>query len=436
MKIRTDKIALGAFVLSMCLAAFVYGIAVVKYEIFPFDQISHTYKELWASLDRPHQLDPIRYENAGAKVYDRKAMSPGVTLITTFWPETGWQPGLRIIDADGRTLHHWNANPENIWPESPHSDLKAGLFNKVGNYVHGSYLFENGDVLINIEYLGFARLNACSEVIWTLPYRTHHSVSRDDAGRFWVSGLKWVEEGSDRAADFPGLQTPFGEETVLNVTPDGKIVKEISILQALFDSEYKHLLWNYQMFTDDILHLNDVEPLGRNTKGFGPLFEPGDLVISMRFLSTVAVIDQAGKFKWVAEGLFDRQHDPDFEDGGWITVFDNREDGTNLGEYLGGSAIRAIRPLTGEVRQIYPINGSPSFYSGQGGKHQLLENGNRLITEADAGRVFEIDAAGRTVWEWVNQPYDEESVTEVLEGTRYTIAPEVVASWPCGPGSR
>ena len=29
-----------------------------------------------------------------------------------------------------------------------------------------------------------------------------------------------------------------------------------------------------------------------------------------------------------------------------------------------------------------------------GGKHQILDNGNRLITEARAGRVFEIDPGG------------------------------------------
>lgn len=69
------------------------------------------------------------------------------------------------------------------------------------------------------------------------------------------------------------------------------------------------------------------------------------------------------------------------------------------------------------------------FYTKHGGKVQRLENGNLLITEARRGRVFEVDEAGRTVWEWVAQRYNSKLVPEVLEGTRYALSAEQVAAW-------
>jgi len=135
--------------------------------------------------------------------------------------------------------------------------------------------------------------------------------------------------------------------------------------------------------------------------------------------------------KWLTSDRFVRQHDPDFTADGRIVVFDNRRDGSVTGDQLGGSAITAIDPSTDAVSAIYPAAAGRHFYSATGGKHQRLGNGNHLITEAGAGRVFEIDPAGRTVWEWIQRPFDADTVPEVLEGTRYPLQPEEVAAWPC-----
>ena len=46
--------------------------------------------------------------------------------------------------------------------------------------------------------------------------------------------------------------------------------------------------------------------------------------------------------------------------------------------------------------------GGERFYSEAWGEQQPLPNGNVLITESYAGRVFEINRAGDIVWSWVN----------------------------------
>ncbi|MCJ7801948.1 MAG: arylsulfotransferase family protein [Candidatus Marinimicrobia bacterium] len=124
------------------------------------------------------------------------------------------------------------------------------------------------------------------------------------------------------------------------------------------------------------------------------LFEYGDIVVSLRELSSIVVLDSLGKTKWLCTGIFTKQHDPDFEQNGWITVFDNRAG-------LGRSMIREINPISNEVKTLYPTNQDQVFYSMVGGKHQKLNNGNRLITETCAGRVFEISPEGETIWEWI-----------------------------------
>ena len=431
MMTRSDRVARTLFTVSVLILAFGYGVAAHKYDLFPYTLSRDGIHTLETRLERPHFLFPVRYEEAGAKVYDRDEISPGVTLLTSYWPENGWSPGVRIINADGEMLHHWDINAAEIWPESPYSDTIAGTMNTPDNYVHGSHLFPNGDILINVEYLGLVRLDGCGGIVWKLPYRTHHSISRAEDGNFWVSAVKWVDIGSARAAEFPGLTPPYGEDMVLKVSPDGRILQEISVLKMLFDGGYQYLLWKYHSIAEDVTHINDVEELSTQMADNFPLFAAGDLVISLKHISSVLVFDPAGRIKWLDSHHFNRQHDADFESTGRVVVFDNREDGTDTGDYLGGSAISAINPASGEYQQIYPAGDSNGFFTNAGGKHQLLPNGNRLITEVRAGRVFEIDPSGRTVWEWIQQPYDARLVAEVMEGSRYAVSPGVVASWQC-----
>lgn len=432
MKFNVDRLAVMFFVLSIVGLSFIYGIAAHKYKLFPYAPlIRDGIRVIETHFEEPHFLVPIRYDGIGVTIHARKAVSPGVTLVTSYWPETKWKPGIRIIDAEGTTLHSWNVDPEEIWSDSIHRDAFTDMQVSM-SYIHGTYLFPNGDVLINLEYLGLVRVDACGAVVWKLPYRTHHSISRDEEGNFWIPAIKWVDVESDRVVVFPGLRPPFGEETAIKVSPTGEVLQEISLLKALFDSEYKRLLWKYRQRTGDLIHVNDVEPLDKDIADKFSSFNVGDLLVSFRNINSVAVLDASGKIKWLESEPFNQQHDPDFEDNGRITIFDNRSDGSQIGEHLGGSIISSINPTSGDLQTIYPVDNSRVFFTEMAGKHQKLENGNRLITEAGAGRIFEIDSLGNVVWEWIHQAYDKDWVPEVLEATRYNISSKVVATWPCG----
>ena len=434
-----ERLPVLFFVGAICFFSFAFGVIVIRFQVFPYSVLNRGFDE-WRQLAvdpaSRNFLRPVHYAEKppGTKIYDPEQIMPGATLLTTHWPETDWTPGIRLIDVNGNTINHWEVRPKEIWPESPYEDKAKNTMNFNDNVIHGTYLFPNGDILFNIEYLGLIRMDSCGEVLWKLPYRTHHSVDRDDAGNFWVSGMKWIEAGDERAALFPGLTVPFTDSTIVEVTPEGEILREISLLESLYKGGYSHLLWHYGFLTGDLLHLNDVEVLSEGLAEQFPLFEAGDIVVSVRNLSFIAVVSREGEIKWLSSGVFTNQHDPDFEEDGWITVFDNRTDIPSPDSDIGSSIIRAINPASGEIRDIYPVDGDGQFYTDIAGKHQKLANGNRLITEAVAGRVFELSPEGETVWEWISEPFEEDSVPHVMQGTRYDIDAQQVAAWQCsGP---
>ncbi|MBN2013297.1 hypothetical protein JW960_28460 [candidate division KSB1 bacterium] len=427
-----ERIPFFLFIFSICLLSFFYGTAIIRYKIFPYKTLTRGLDQAEKFSSKPHYLHPIRYKHYGVTIYDSSKIMPGVTLLTSFWAKTDWTAGIQLINTKGKALHHWEVNAHEIWPESPHTDFARNTCNTKDTAIDGTYLFPNGDIIFNITGLGLIRMNSQGKVIWKLPYRTHHSISRDDNGNFWVPGLKWIEKFDKR---LPIFIPKFTEETLLLISPDGEILKEISLLESLLRSDYKYLFWHYKLFSGDILHLNDVEALSNELADQYSMFESGDLLFSMRHLNSIAVCNQNGNIKWLFPGVFTYQHDPDFEANGWITVLDNRSNIDNE------SMIRSVNPASGEVRQLFPNktiaqyesfkqhNEGNLFYTEIAGKHQKLRNGNRLITEACAGRVFEITPNGEIIWEWISQPYQNSYVPEVLEGSRYEISEKDVAMW-------
>ncbi len=403
---------LGYFVAAILCLCFAYGVAVGKWHVFPYSFLNVGFVSLrnLVSKQRPHYLHPAHYEGEGVVVYECEKVYPGVTLVTGLWKDgDDWNVGIHLVDLDGKILHEWRCNPRDIWPRSPHNDRRTGSFDdKTKTFVHGALLLGGGEVISNLEYFGLIRLNSRSEVIWKLPYRTHHSVYQDDEGSFWVCGQKWYETPHK---EFVDLRPPFIEDTILRVSPDGTIEREISVLETIYQSGYEGLL---RLHTGDVLHLNDVEVLSqRNAKAFD-LFRAGDIMVSMRDINTICVIDgETERIKWSLTYPFIGQHDPDFTEDGYITVFDNSLD------IFGGSRILRIEPSTREVEVLYGHKENQHFFTSDCGKHQHLPNGNMLITEACAGRVFEVTANGDVVWSWIVSRWNKNTVPEILEGTRY-----------------
>ena len=445
-----------AFLAACLFFAFLGGFVASHFQLFPhsflataLDQGAQVFS---GEATKLHHQAPARHDFVGVlayepngKVIDQQAVpaGDGVILLTSFWPEYDWRPGIRVIDRTGAVLHHWDVDLQKIWPEFPYQDGAETFFGNE-NYIHGSYLFDNGDVLFNVEYMGLVRMAKHANVVWKINRHTHHSVTRDEDGNFWVCEMNWITDLQVALTRFFGLMPPFTEDCALKVSPAGEVLESISILELICKSEFRSLFWragpDVATHTTDPLHMNDVEPLPSKLAAQYPQFAAGDLVVSLYQLNLVLVFDPKSKtIKWSRIMPLVHQHDPDFIGDGWITVFNNNADGTPTGLILGGSKQLGFDTKSREMRQIYPRldatapnqrRAERQFYTPVGGKAQLLDNGNWLLTEAVGARILEVDRAGRTVWEWAQQRHaDGKMVSEVLEGSWYPYAAEQVRMW-------
>lgn len=429
-----DTVSRVAFVLSLVLLALLYGWGARGFGWFPDALILRALQQAQAHnpFSPPDFIHDRTYDRSGAQIVVPGAVQPGLTLVTSAWTRDGQPiPGLRLVDREGEVVHEWLVDPAELFPESP--TMRRAVKNLD---IQGSYLFPNGDVLVNVEYAGTLRLDACGAVHWRLLEGGHHSIARAEDGSFWIPGVTpEPRSGSPGHPEgFPGLDEPVYQDLILRVGEDGAVQERINVLDVLYGNGLEwHLVDERRTGHEDPTHLNDIEPLPASMADDYPTFEAGDLVVSLRHLDLVFVLDpRSRRVKWHATEPFMMQHDPDFLGDGWIGVFDNRRDGTDRGTMLGGSRIVALQPHTDSMRVLFPDPASSDpFYTHHRGKWEMLENGNLLLVESAAGRVVEVGPDGRTVWEWIAEPYKDWGVPSVTGAARVDVTQEEVASWPC-----
>lgn len=403
----------GLFVAAVLCLCFTYGVAVGKWGVFP----ARILNAGWDSLSRlvgkptnPHWVHPARYEGEGVVVCKEQQVYPGVTLVTGNWSD-GYDPelGLRLLDLHGNVLHEWRCDAGKLWAPYDQAYVTAEE-----TYIHGALLLPDGEVIFNLEYFGLVKLNSRSKVVWKLRYRTHHAIFQDEDGAVWVCGAKLH---LDSTPSFPGLKPMFLEDTILKISPDGVVEREISVLDVMYKSGYQGLFRSYSI---DILHVNDVEVLSEQKAHAFALFDAGDIMVSAREINTVFVIDgEKERIKWSITYPLGAQHDPDFTEDGYITVYNNHMIQSLLEPERNGSRIIRIDPSTREVTTAYGWTEDQHFFSPWCGKHQHLPNGNMLITETEPGRVFEINPNGKVVWSWIAPRWNKDFTREIQQATRY-----------------
>ena len=102
------------------------------------------------------------------------------------------------------------------------------------------------------------------------------------------------------------------------------------------------------------------------------------------------------------------------------------------GSIFGGSNILEVDPVTGVTSVMYGGIPSQHMFSDTHGNHQYLGSraGNILIAESNSGRVLEVNAEDKIVWEFINR-FDDDEVAGVQGATRYPEAYFTVKDWTC-----
>lgn len=420
-----------AAILFLVLVAFVvtfaYGIAVQRLKLFPYQHVDKVVAALqWFEEQTPIGLAWYYKEVDRLEARPLAADHPtpdALNLVSSIVEDH--RLSVRLIDMQGQTFHEWDVDVFEYWPNTDHLLDEVKPKTRPGTHIHGIMLLENGDLLVNHNSIGTSRLDKCGNVVWQLAYETHHSIHRAADGNFWISGRKRYLEP---LPDWPLHGATVFDPTVIEVSPDGEMLREISVLKLLDDNDLRALASirggsiGNSIYGDN-LHLNDVETFDQ--QGTEGVFEYGDVVISLRNINTILVFNpDTLMIKYVRTGGFIRQHDPDFVDANTMTLYDNNHVGMGDGMV---SRILELNAANDEIKVLYPKEGDETFYSHIMGKHQRLDNGNMIIVESSSGRGFEIDTQGRTVWEFINRIDDKrvgvvEQVDRLPASTRVLFA--------------
>jgi len=385
-------------------------------------------------------IRPSRKPGAGVTV-NKVGADGELVLLTSFFDG---QTGIRLMRRDGTVVADWPVplsryitDLDYVGNRAPKTDRNVDI--------HGAVIEPDGSVTFNYEYVGTVRISRCGDPIWTLHRPGHHSVERAAEGGYWIPGRRYFAAGSPAPEDqFPPftLKQPKGEfsdDTVQHVSEDGRVIEEHSIMRLLYDSGLEPVLTaTGESFRagagghSDLLHVNKIGELPPALAPAFPMFEAGELMLSVRNRNLVMVTDaKAEKIKWWMIGPFIRQHDPDFNADGTITVFDNHSDLSLDGSRGGGSRIWRIDPATKAAVTLYGGRPDQPMYSPERSTHQMQANGNILIAEAQSGRAFEVTPAGKIVWEYINR-YDADRVTWVHDAEAFDPSYFTVTDWSCG----
>ena len=326
-----------------------------------------------------------------------------------------------LIDMRGEVVHTWHVPFSQLWPAPPHL---RGRIDNGAVYFNDGHLYPNGDLLVVIEGpinvsnpsngYGLAKLDKDSNVIWKYAGNCHHDVDVAEDGTIYALTNEMVTTVPRGLESIP---TPCMVDYIDVISPAGKQLKRIPILEAIHDSPYAALLGILDRprflqssaapavsahrddeIRRDVLHTNAIKVLSAALAPKFPLLKAGQLLISPRQLDALVVLDPAsGKVVWAARGPWRQQHDPSFLDNGRMLLFDN------LGS-PGGSRVLEFDPRTLAFPWVYPDDSGTPFLSRIRGMCQRLPNGNTLVVNSVGGEALEVAPNHEVVWSCSSAP--------------------------------
>jgi Arylsulfotransferase (ASST) len=397
---------------SLC---YLFGAAVVFLRLPSYDFLYEAFMGAKAWHDRGLVLSPFKrpYEDMpeGITVDKPTKTYDGFTLLSS---TQGSQATL--FDMRGKAVHQWELPFSRAWPSPPH--IKSPLGDDQVHWFR-CHLFPNGDLLAIYQAesdtpagYGLIKLDKDSKVLWKYEGRVHHDLDVDEKGTIYTL----TEELKTQApAGLGYLRTPYVSDSLVVLSADGRETAKVSIEEAFRDSPYSLLLSasiaEQELLEDrsassppleivvkpgskgDRFHANSVKVLSQARAGKFPLFQAGQVLISLRSLHTIAVLDvRQRSVTWAARGMWRLQHDAEFLDNGHLLLFDNY--GSTK-----GCRVLEYDPVTQAIPWVYSDSDSSPFYAFFRGMKQRLPNGNTLIVDPDKGRLFEVTVGKELVWE-------------------------------------
>jgi hypothetical protein len=423
-------------VIALCyltaLLFFVWGVAAAKLEIFPWNQISGVYYEIYdfftftEAVDRSVSEELLLakleceslYDFTGFQRSDSEFKDNGYLLISRYSREHQQSIVELFSLADEKVLHTWVPDLNDLFKHTPEYTETP---NNIEEYrIYHPLLLGDGSLVFSSHGGPLARFDACGRLMWTIERTFHHSKELDSNGNIVVPIV------CPRNPNAP--VEPFRNDGFTIVSPDGKILKEYAMTDILLENGYDTLLYGIGKFEEDRIHLNDAQPIFTTVKGS----QAGDIAISMRNISSVALFRPAtGKIVWLKTGPWLDQHDINQLEDGSFSVFGNdtvriEDKGKRLFNE-NNSELYIYDPTSGVVTTPFSnVMEKEKIGSLMEGRFRLLENGDAYIEETNGNRILRISKDG-VRWQYHNMVAP--GVAGILGWSRYIPADQINMEW-------
>jgi len=375
---------------------------------------------------------------------------------------------VTLIDMNGRVVKAWKKMSGFPAKMLPGGSLMATKRMRPGNIT----VYQDSVDLVQVSWDGKLEWSFSG---WDdggtgkMMSRQHHDFQREGSvDGYWAPGAAPARSGKtlilahkDRVVPEVS-RLPIEDDVLYEVSASGELLDFVwyagdHIEDMGFNQEERDAIANDPMYHPDRgnggwLHINSATIIGPNRwydKMGDERFHPDNIMISSREAAFIAIISRkTGKIVW--------RVGPDFSDGkpeaslgtfvgqhhahmiprglpgaGNVLVFDNggvSGFGGPNGHHKNGRAYSRVlefNPVTLEkVWQYGDSFTSPEhFFSGYISSAQRLPNGNTLIVEGDAGRIFEVTWRKRkVVWRYDSQIKHPDGSKHIYRA--YRVPPE------------
>ena len=327
---------------------------------------------------------------------------------------------VELVDLTNfRVLHTWNPDIDKFNRLIKKTDEFKYLNRDKNNsrsilrhpilFIDGSLVFQSTSPI--------RKIDACSNLVFQNTHDIfHHSIEKDIEGNIWVPSSLYPQSlpvekvGRDIKED-----SGFVDDAIVKLSADGEILFEKSVSQIFIDNGLEYLLFasrNWE-FTQDPIHLNDIQPVDFD----GEFWKKGDLFLSLRHQSMVLLYrPSTNKIIWKGIGPFFHQHDVDILNSHSISVLNNNS------KYFANAGGGVVDEHNEVLIYDFKTNEYSSYLNesliknnvktNTQGRSQILPNGDLILEETNFGRTLYFNSDGSLRWTHVNRA-DIDKVYEV-----------------------
>ncbi len=365
-----------------------------------------------------HQEHRTRYAISGFQLRDPGFQDSGYLLLSRY-SKRDKQVIVELFSiAERKVLHTWVPPLTEIFEQTP--TFRDGPNTSKTYRAQHPLLLKDGGLIFSSGEGPLVRINACGDLVWVINRHFHHSIEVDHLGRI-VSPIIIQRKN-------PRVVLPIRDDGFAIVSLDGRIIDEYSITDILLSNGHRGLVYGVGIFEEDRIHLNDAQPILKNSKGANI----GDIALSSRNLSTIFLFQpQFDTIQWLKTGPWLNQHDVNLLEDGRYSIFGNDIVRLNDERYLlvnkKMSDVYVFNPLNNNVIRPYSrVMAEQRIATWTAGRSKILTNGDVYIEESDRSRLLRI-SEDSVRWEYVNSI--SQGTVGAIHWSRYIAGNEVDLTW-------